>query len=270
MRLCNVLSKPPTLEFKQVEGFLDEKRLATGKQRKLKIGEVGLNYYCKNCTDVRTFCASGDIYCIGVNEHLVSIDCVLNCRCGASVQAWFLIDCDGDISGRAPEVRILKRSEKLSTEVLLETERYGNFSELLEKAQHAHHDGLGAGSMVYLRKIFEQITQQTAAASGISCFTGRIKRDGSKERKTFKALLEEVDMHCSIIPREFSENRYRLFGELSEIVHGEYNEELALQKYESLHRLVTGVLDHVKNNNELMAAIGSLGWNEGGCVDEQT
>lgn len=263
MRLCNILSKPPTLEFKQVEGFLNEKRLATGKQRKLQIGEVGLNYYCKNCTDVRTFCASGEIYCIGVNDHIVSVDCVLNCRCGSSVQVWFLIDCDGDICGRAPEVRILKRSEKLSAEVLLETERYGDFSELLEKAQRAHHDGLGAGAMVYLRKIFEQITQQTATASGISCLNGKGKR------KTFKVLLEEVDAQCSIIPREFSANGYRLFGELSDIVHGEYNEELALQKYESLHRLVTGIIDHVKNNNELMTAIGSLGWNEGGCGDEQ-
>jgi len=78
-------------------------------------------------------------------------------------------------------------------------------------------------------------------------------------------LLQEVDRQCSIIPREFSENGYRLFGELSDVVHGEYNEDLALLKYESLHRLIVGVLDNVKNNNELMAAVGSLGWNNGGA-----
>ncbi|GIO15779.1 hypothetical protein J19TS2_53340 [Cohnella xylanilytica] len=258
MRLSDILSKPPTLAFKQVEGFLGEKYLAAGKQRKVQTGKIALNYYCKNCTDVRTFSSSEELYCIGVNEHLVSIDCVLNCHCGASVQIWFLVDCDGAICGRAPDIRILKRSEKLSNAALLDKERYGELSELLEKAQRAYRDGLGAGAMVYLRKIFEQITEQTAKAAGIPYVNGNGKR------KPFKVLLEEVDRQCSIIPREFSANGYRLFGELSDVVHGGYNEELALLKYESLHRLIIGVLDNVNNNNELMTAIGSLGWNDGG------
>ena len=258
MRLSEVLSKSPTLEFKQVEGFLDEKKLAPGKQRKIQVGRIALNYFCNNCTDVRTFCSGEEIYCIGVNEHLVSIDCVLTCHCGASVQIWFLVDCDGDISGRAPEIRILKRTEKLSPDALFDKERYGELSEFLEKAQRAHCDNLGAGAMVYLRKIFEQITIQTATAAGIPSSYENGKR------KPFRTLLEEVDRRCLIIPREFSANGYRLFGELSNIVHGEYNEELALLKYESLHRLIIGVLDNIKNNNELMTAIGSLGWDDGG------
>lgn len=258
MRLAEVLSKSPTLEFKQVEGFLGEKVVAVGKQRKIQVGKIALNYFCKKCADARTFYSGNEIFCIGVNDQLVSIDCVLNCHCGASVQIWFLVDCYGDISGRAPEIRILKRSEKLSTDVLLDNKRYGEVSELLEKAERAQRDRLGAGAMVYLRKIFEQITIQTATASGIPC----IYNNGKK--KPFRNLLEEVDKQCSIIPKEFSANGYRLFGELSSIVHGEYDEELALLKYESLHRLIIGVLDNVKNNHEMIAAIGSLGWNVGG------
>ena len=254
MRLNEVLSKPPALEFKQVEGFLGDKKLAVGKQRKIEIGKIALNYYCDNCTDIRTFSSGEELYCIGVNENLVSVDCVLNCYCGASVQMWFLIDCDNNICGRVPEVRILKRSEKLSTGVLINKELYGDFSESLEKSQRAHREGLGAGAMVYLRKIFEQITQQTATAAGISCTYANGKR------KTFRDLLEEVDNQCTIIPREFSANRYKLYGELSEIMHGEYDEELALLKYESLHRLVIGILDGVRNNAELMTAVGTLGW----------
>lgn len=259
MRMSDVLSKSPTLEFKQVEGFLGEKNLTAGKQRKIQVGKIALNYFCKNCMDVRTFCSGEEIYCIGVNKHLVSIDCVLNCHCGASVQIWFLVDCDGDINGRAPEIRILNRSEKLSTDVLLDKERYGEFSDLLEKSQRAHRDRLGAGAIVYLRKVFEKITVQTAEATGIAY----AKYDGGNP-KNFSSLLKEVDKQCSIIPREFSENGYRLFRELSNIVHGEYNEELALLKYESLHRLIIGILDNVKINTELMTAIGSLGWNDGG------
>lgn len=263
MRLSDVLSKPPTLEFKQIEGFLGGKVLAAGKQRKVQEGKIALNYYCIPCTDVRTFCSSEEVYCIGVNEHLVSIDCVLNCHCGASVQAWFLVDCESDICERAPKIRILRRSEKLSVDVLLDRERYGDFSELLEKAQRAHREQLGAGAIVYLRKVFEKITVQTADATGIAYH----KYEGGNP-KNFSDLLKKVDERCSIIPREFSANGYTLFRELSNIVHGEYNEELALLKYESLHRLIIGILDNVKNNNELMAAIGSLGWNDGGGDDE--
>lgn len=263
MRLSYVLSNPPTLQFKQVEGFLGDRNLAIGKQRKINVGIVSLIYYCKNCMGLRSFSSNNDIYCIGVNENLVSIDCVLNCRCGSSVQIWFLVDCDGVISGRVPEVRVLKRSEKLSNDVLLNTERYGDLSELLEKAQRANRDEFGAGAMVYLRKIFELITKKTAEAEGIQ-YT-----DDNGRRKTFKKLLREVDSQCSIIPREFSANGYRLFGELSDIVHGEYTEDLALQKFESLQRLVIGILDNVKNNSELMEAIGSLNWNEDGGTQNE-
>lgn len=261
MRLSDVLSKMPILEFKQVEGFLGEIILSAGKQKKIQVGKVALNYYCKNCMDIRTFSSGQEIYCIGVNQHLVSIDCVIKCHCGASVQLWFLVDSVDNISGRAPEVRILKRSEKLSNEVSLNKEIYGDYSELLEKSQRAHRDGLGAGAMVYLRKIFERITIQAAKAAEISCVTT------NGRRRPFKTLLKDVDEQCSIIPREFSENGYRLFGELSDIVHGDNNEEFALIKYESLYRLIIGILDNVKNNNELMIAIGSLGWSDGGNSD---
>jgi hypothetical protein len=148
----------------------------------------------------------------------------------------------------------------MSADVLIDRERYGDFSILLEKAQRAHRDGLGAGSIVYLRKIFEQITTETAKTVGISSLNQKSKR------KPFKQLLEEVDLQCSIIPSEFSANGYRLFGDLSNIVHGEYDEELALSKYDSLHRLIVGILDNVRNSDELKHAIGALGWNNGGVI----
>lgn len=259
MRLSDVLSKTPTFEFKQIESFLNERNLTTGKQRKIQVGNIALNFYCKNCMDVRTFNSGEEIYCIGVNEHLVSIDCVLRCHCGSSVQVWFLVDCDGDISGNAPEVRILKRSENLSSEVSIDEHRYGELSIFIEKAQQAHREQLGAGAIVYLRKVYEMITVQTAHATGIE-----YRKYANGNPKNFSDLLQKVDERCSIIPREFSANRYRLFQELSDIVHGENNDELALLKYDSLLRLIVGILDNVKNNTELMAAIGSLGWNDGG------
>ena len=263
MRLSDVLSKPITNEFIQVENFIGNKRLAFGKQKRLTVGKIALNFFCKNCSDDRTFCSGNELFCIAVNDNVVSIDCVLKCPlCNSSVQAWFLVESDGDIYIQAPSVRILKRSEKLSDKVLLCKEKYDDFSDLLEKAQRAYLNELGAGSIVYLRKILERITVQSAEAANI-----KTKKTNGK-RKPFKDLLEEVDKQCSIIPREFTANGYRLFGELSDVVHGDYDEKLGLQKYDALCRLIVGIIDNVKNNNEMMYAIGSLGWNETGGYSE--
>ena len=261
MRLSDVLSMPITNNVMQVEGFLGNRRLGIGKQKKIMVGKIGLNFFCKKCNDYRTFCSDEELFCIIVNNHLISIDSVLKCSlCDSSVQTWYLVECEGDIFLQAPNVRILKRSEKLSEMVLFRSDQYDDFSELLEKAHRAYQDELGAGSVVYLRKILERITVQAADAANISLKTTKGKR------KPFKVLLEEVDEKRSIIPKEFSANGYKLFGELSDVVHGDYDERLGLQKYESLHRLVVGVIDNVKNNDEMMAAIGVLGWNDDGGV----
>lgn len=263
MRLSDVLSKPITNKYVQVENFLNNQSVGVGKQRKIAVGKVALNFYCKNCADIRSFPSCEKLFCLGISNCIVSIDCVLECPlCGSSVQIWFLVESDGDISLPAPSVRIINRCEKLSEDVSFNEERYGDFSELLEKAQQAYHNKLGAGAIVYLRKILERITVQSATAAEISTkgLNGR--------RKQFKSLLEEVDSKRSIIPREFSENRYRLFSELSNVLHGDYDEQVGLQKYEAFHRLVIGVLDNVVNNMEMMAAIGSLGWGKEGANND--
>ena len=50
------------------------------------------------------------------------------------------------------------------------------------------------------------------------------------------------------IAYEFSQNGYRLFRELSDIVHGDSveNYALGLVKYKALKCLVVGILDNVK------------------------
>lgn len=263
MRLSEVLSRPISTDFTQVEGFLRNQRLGTGKNRKILIGKVALNYYCKRCLDDRTFFSDDKLYCIGVNNHLVSIDVVMHCPiCEATVQAWFLVESEDDIFMQAPYVRIIKRSEKLSDMVSIARDKYNDFSELLEKAQRAYRDGLGAGSVVYLRKILERATEQAAIAAEIDTKTA------NGRRKTYKALLEEVDGQCFIIPREFSANGYRLFSELSTIIHGGCEELQGLQEFEALYRLVVGVLDNIINNQQLISAIGALGWEENRSVPQ--
>lgn len=175
-------------------------------------------------------------------------------RCGQTVPIWFLVESRNEIYSRVPEVRILKRTEKLSDKVLLGTERYGEYSTWLEKADRAYHDELGAGAIVYLRQILETATIQVAQRQGINI----LKSNG--KRKPFKEILESVEAAVNIIPPEFSADGYRLFGELSGIVHGENDEALGIKKYDALRRLVVGVLDKVKDTQELTEAINALGW----------
>ncbi|MDO5399500.1 MAG: hypothetical protein Q4F17_00780 [Eubacteriales bacterium] len=263
MRLSDVLSKPITTDFVQIEGFLNNRKLKTGVSKKLTVGKVALNFYCNNCSDQRTFYSSDELFCIGVNQKTVSIDCVLECpRCGASVQTWFLVECreEDDIHSLYPYVRIAKRGERFSEFVSLNTENYGDFTEALEKAKRAARESFGAGSIVYLRKVFERIITQTAEATNPPIET---KKSNGKPMP-FRQILDSVKTQCNVIPDEFSEDGYRLFGELSDVVHGDYDEEEALMKFDAFFRLVTGVLEKIKTNRELMDAIGSLGWHSGG------
>ena len=61
-----------------------------------------------------------------------------------------------------------------------------------------------------------------------------------------------------------------MFGELSDIVHGDSieNDEMGLIKYKALRRLVVGILDNVKSNEEMVEALGCLGWNNTGEENE--
>ena len=261
MRLSDVLSKPPKNGYKQVEGFLVNKQGNVGQMVKLQTGTVSLNFFCECCDDLRTFSSQGRLVCVFISKNLISIDCVLKCICGTKVGMWFLVESEDDITLPAPKVRIVKRSEKLQENVKPRMKQYGDFDDLLSKAELAYREELGAGSIVYLRKIFEKITVQTANAVSIQV----LKPNG--RQRPFKELLEEVDKQCHIVPPEFSANGYRLFGELSDVVHGDFDEQLGLTKFEPLYRLVIGILENVRNREELSAAKKALGWSEDGEED---
>ncbi len=253
MRLSEVLSKEPT-EYRQVEGFLANRRLTCGKQRKIEnSGNVLLNYYCKNCEDQRTFATTNTLYAIGIDDKHVSIDCTLKCvGCNQTVSTWFLIESEEEIADTMPKIRISRKAVKHSDLVRITAGNY-DYSELLEKAECAYQNGLGAGAVVYLRKIFETLTAQVADASNVS------RKTEKGRRKKFSDLLREVDSQKHIIPREFSNNGYELYSKLSNVVHGEYDEQEAVQNYDALKRLVVGIIENVSNNDSLANAVAALG-----------
>lgn len=241
--------------------------LQNGDFVEIDAGRIALNFYCKKCEDSRTFMSPDRLHALIINENLISIDAFLQCPvCKTEFQVWFLLEVK-DMFTEEPKVKILKRTEKLSKNVSeLQENSFGIYTDLLEKAMRASREGFGAGAIIYLRKVFEQVTTEVAKASGIP--TTHTNRHGQEKRKNFKDLLTEVDGQCSIIPAEFSNNGYKLFGKLSDVVHGEYDEEIALEKFSAFYRLVTGIIENIKSKEEFRSAQKALGLSEGGEEDE--
>jgi len=271
MDLSKLLRKPPAEDYQQVDTFWfpeeredyeysdeneDDTSLLIGQHIILEAGQVSLNYYCTECEDLRTFNSDKEqgLRGIIVNKQVISIDCILQCNCGSVVHTWFLVEAEEDIRYRSPKVRILHFREKLTERVKLQSEKYGEFSEWLEKAKRAHRDGLGSGAIIYLRKVYESITYSIANANNIPLHRG----DGN--RRSFSGILKEVDEKHSIIPVSFSANRYELFSQLSEIIHGDGSEEDALEYFGALYTLVTSVLDNVTHKEELKSAAQKFNW----------
>jgi hypothetical protein len=256
MRLSDVLTKAPDAAPAQVEGFLSDRRLAWGKHKNIRVGKIFHNFNCRHCDDQRTFESRDELSCLGLGDRAVSIDTTLRCTaCQASVEAWFLVSSDGDIFGRAPTVRIEKYTENLRDCADRIGTNSGQFADLLKCAQLAFEAQLGAGSMIYLRKIFEAITLEVAQIQEIPT------HEVNGWRRSFRKILKEVDEARHIIPQRFTSNGYQLFSELSGVIHGDSSEEDALLKYKPCRELVVGVVDEVNRDNVFAQAIEELGWN---------
>lgn len=256
MRLSEVLSRAPDMTSIQVEGFLEGRPLKWGKHKRVNVGKVFLNFYCRQCKDQRTFVSGDELYCLGLDDRTVSVDVTLRCpACQASVEAWFLVRGDSDLSGSAPTVRLERYTEHLRDSADRVGWTTGPYGDLIQRAQLAYEAQLGAGSMIYLRQILESITLEVARLAAIDTQTSRGKR------VPFRELLRTVNERRNIIPQRFSSNGYQLFSDLSAAIHGDSSEEDALMKYEPCLQLVSGVVEEVNRDNVFAKAIETLGWN---------
>jgi len=274
MTLSRLLSKPQATDYQQVDTFWfpDESEeneenecnnendgelpILIGQYIYLDTGCISLNYYCTDCEDARTFSSDREhgLRGVVVSQQMISVDCVLQCNCGSVVHAWFLIEAEHDFRNQSPSVRILHFRDRLSENVKLQSEQYGEFAEWLEKAKQAHRDGLGSGGVIYLRKVFESITYNIAKINSIQI----INEKGKK--RTFKDVLDEVNEKHSIIPEDFSSKGYDLFKSLSKIIHDEGSEEDALEYFGAFDTLVKGVISNIKQKEELKSALQKFDW----------
>jgi len=255
MRLSDLLNKAPDTSKVQVEGFLGHKKVPWGQHKVIQVGKIIRNYSCSRCKEVRTFISGERLSCLVTGDSSVSIDATLQCSaCKASIEVWFVIGCN-DLFSQVPVVHLERFTENRRNPEGGAGWSNEKIDDLFKKAHIAFNDHLGAGAMIYLRKIFEISTLQTATAIGIQ--TTR----SNGRRKDFKTLLKEVDDLKHIIPVEFSSNGYRLFSELSEIIHGESDEVEALNKYEPCQKLVHSIVNNIRSNHDIEKAVNSLNWN---------
>jgi len=256
MQLSDLLSKAPAREELSVDRFLfGARRLSWGQHTTINVGQVALTFRCRACGVVRTFLSGAKLSCLVVGERLVSIDVTLKCTaCVTTVEAWFLVASQDDFYSSAPKVRLDRYTENLRDRADRAESSTGPFSDLLARAQMAYELDLGAGAMIYLRKIFELITHEVAEIADVPIVTSRGKR------RPFKDVLQDVNRKRNIIPLRFSGSGYKLFGELSDVIHGSSDEVVALAKYTPCRQLVLGVVDQVNRDNEYARAIEELGW----------
>ena len=277
----------------EIESFIDWERytispeeetedvqlISAGDFIEIQIGTIMQPFYSTVCRDSVSFVSPLKLHCLIINKSMISIDCELQCmdyveenpsckNCNHSVQAWFLVGAD-DIFSPFPNVHIIKQNFKLPENIKLPVETEDKFVEWLAKAEIAHKERLGAGSIIYLRSILEQITIKVGDSAGVE-----IRRQNGS-MKPFEQVIKAVDKECSIVPVIYSDNGYDLFRRLSNIAHGNSDEETALKEYEPLRRLVVGIMDNVKrkeeeikNNTEIKTALDAIGFSNGGELSE--
>lgn len=256
MLLSDLLSKAPKRVEARVDRFLFRERpLVWGRATTIRAGQVALNFHCRECGGIRTFLSGTQLSCLAIGEGQLSIDVTLKCAsCTATVEAWFLVASEDGLYSSAPLVRLDRYTENLRDRADRVESASGPFADLLARAQQAYELGLGAGSMVYLRKIFELVTHEVAEIAQVPVATSKGKR------RNFNEVLREVNEKRSIIPLRYSGSGYTLFRELSEVIHGGSDEVVALTKYAPCRQLVLGVVDQVNKDNEYAKAIEELGW----------
>ena len=266
MRLSSRLSDK-SKNHGEIESFIDWEKytispeeaeelqlISAGDFIDIQIGKITLPFYSTKCNDSVSFVSPKNLHCLIISEKMISIDCQLQCmdyddsnqackECSHCIQAWFLVGAD-DIFSATPNVYLIKQNFKLPANIKLPVETEDKFTEWLAKAEIAHKERLGAGSVIYLRSILEQITIKVGNDAGVDIY------QPNGRTKPFNQVLQAVDAQCSIIPTIYSDNGYKLFQKLSEIAHGNSDEETALKEYEPLRRLVVGVIENVRKNQE--------------------
>ncbi|MDR1403986.1 MAG: hypothetical protein LBJ20_00225 [Candidatus Methanoplasma sp.] len=108
----------------------------------------------------------------------------------------------------------------------------------LAKAERSYGLGFGAGSIIYLRKSYESLLFRILAENEVD------------RPSNFKQTLEEADKVAKIVPIDMKDHAYGLFGEMSDLIHGDADDKAGLDKYELLRDILKIILDNIREKNK--------------------
>lgn len=249
----------------------------------IAIGKIFFPLYSSLCDDTVLFNSPSKLHCLIISNKMISIDCQMKCddynpknprcsQCVPYVQAWFLVEMD-DVFSNQPTVKAIKKNYKMPPHIKLPVETEDKYTVWLARAEMAYNERLGAGAAIYLRAVFESLVHEIGEENGIE--KTFINKWNKEQYKNFEQYLISVDSVCKIIPEQYSQNGYEIFRKLSNIAHGNSDEDTALAEFTALKCLVVAIVENVKrkraeikNNQEIQKALKAIGFVERGEDDE--
>lgn len=263
MRLSSRLSDK-SKNHGEIESFIDWEKytispeesedlqlISAGDFIDIQIGKITLPFYSTKCNDSVSFVSPKNLHCLIISEKMISIDCQLQCmdyddsnqackECSHCIQAWFLVGAD-DIFSATPNVYLIKQNFKLPANIKLPVETEDKFTEWLAKAEIAHKERLGAGSVIYLRSILEQITIKVGNDAGVDIY------QPNGRTKPFNQVLQAVDAQCSIIPTIYSDNGYTNLPYIDKVLFVVDRKDLDYQTIKEYDRFEKGAANSNKS-----------------------
>jgi hypothetical protein len=177
--------------------------------------------------------------------------------CGTAYYVFFVIEhtmkpVQNDINRSHGYFRIVKIGEYPNFEQnrLLKFAKYKikfpSEYNLIIKSFQAYQLKLGTGAIVYLRKAYEVFLFTILDESNIP------------RPKYFKETLRLADEAKHIIPPELTDKAYGLFGEMSDIVHANVDDDIGLKKYEDLLTIFLLIFDKLIEQQNRQIIIDKL------------
>jgi hypothetical protein len=179
-----------------------------------------------------------------IDERALAVDdsiiAQLRCpTCGSSVYICYYIEYNNKFEQDSDMYRVHKIGEYPNQDInrFNPIQKYStdfpNEYKLMISAEKAFSIGLGSGSIIYLRKAYE------------SLLYGILDENNISRPTQFRQALEKADEVAHIVPLELKDRAYGLFGEMSDLIHGEAEDEQCLEKYELLRDVFRLLLDEI-------------------------
>jgi predicted RNA-binding Zn-ribbon protein involved in translation (DUF1610 family) len=116
----------------------------------------------------------------------------------------------------------------------------------LSQAERAYNASLGTGAIVYIRKAYETL------------LCGIIDKANIQRPTNFRDTLRKANETEHIVPAVLTDKAYGLFGELSDIVHGDTDDSIGMERYKDFRDVFLLILDNIMEQERMAEVAVSI------------